>query len=79
MFPNGATCPDAFRRLFAVEPGTGVPVADLPRVENVLVRNDFVPGGIGEPPAGRRVLSRGEHATAFRRDASLPRPDGGGT
>ncbi|SES28357.1 hypothetical protein SAMN05216188_13046 [Lentzea xinjiangensis] len=76
MTPSGATCPDAFRRLFAVDPGTGVPVADLLRVENVLVRNGFVPDGIDEPPAGWRVLSRGEHATAFRRDASPPWPDG---
>ncbi|PWK84270.1 hypothetical protein C8D88_109355 [Lentzea atacamensis] len=77
MHPSGATCPEAFHRLFAVDPETGVPVADLLRVQNVVVRNGFVPNGeADEPPAGWQVLSHDEHATVFRRAAPLPWPQG---
>lgn len=76
--PSGSSCADSYRRLWQVAPVAGVPLADLLRLETVVVRNGYLPGGTGVtvPPPGWRVASHDDQATVLRRIAEVPWPSG---
>ena len=66
---NGSVCPDALRRAFAPATPGGPPLADLLRLETVVVQNDL-PGVADVPAPGRlagRRAHRGGHRAAPRR------------
>ncbi|MCP2296066.1 hypothetical protein APR11_002494 [Nocardia amikacinitolerans] len=46
---DGSTCPDAFRRAFAAEPSTGVPVVDLMKVDRVVLHRAQYPDARDHP------------------------------
>ena len=73
---NGSVCPDALRRAFAPATPGGPPLADLLRLETVVVQNDLPGVADGPLPAGWRVAERTAAVTVLRRDALLPRPQG---
>ncbi|MEV0685979.1 hypothetical protein AB0I35_19150 [Nocardia sp. NPDC050378] len=47
---DGGTCPDAYRRVFAVEPSTDTPIVDLMRLDRVVLQRAQYPDA-GEKPA----------------------------
>jgi hypothetical protein len=73
---NGSVCPDALRRAF--EPAApGAPLlADLLRLETVVVQNDLPGVGDVAVPDGWRVAERSAAVTVLRREATLPHPQG---
>jgi hypothetical protein len=75
---SGASCADSYRRLWEIQPATGTSLADLLRLETVVVHNGYLPGNtsVGTPPPGWRILSRDDQATVLRRIDPLPWPDG---
>jgi hypothetical protein len=73
---NGSVCPDALRRAFAPSSPGGPPLADLLRLDTVVVQNGL-PGVADVPlPAGWRVAERTAAVTVLRRTEALPRPEG---
>jgi hypothetical protein len=73
---NGSTCPDALRRAWEPPAPGAPPLADLLRLETVVVQNGL-PGVADVPlPPGWRVAERSVAATVLRRDAALPYPQG---
>ena len=73
---NGSVCPEALRRAWQPPAPGAPPLADLLRLDTVVVQNDL-PGVADVPvPAGWRVGERTAVATVLRRDAALPYPDG---
>lgn len=46
---DGSTCPDAFRRAFAVEPSTGRTIVDLMKVDRVVLHTAQYPGADAAP------------------------------
>ncbi len=46
---DGSTCPDAFRRVFADEPSTGIPVVDLMKVDRVVLHRAQYPDARDHP------------------------------
>lgn len=73
---NGSVCPDALRRAFTPAAPGGPPLADLIRLETVVVQNGL-PGVADVPlPAGWRVAERTATVTVLRRDAALPHGQG---
>jgi hypothetical protein len=73
---NGSVCPDALRRAFAPPVPGAPPLADLLRLETVVIQNDLP--GVGDVPVpdGWRVAERTTAVTVLRRDAVLPHPQG---
>ncbi|MFI9508699.1 hypothetical protein [Nocardia sp. NPDC052566] len=50
---DGSTCPDAYRRTFAVEPSTGATIADLMKLDRVVLQRAQYPTERDHPaPAG---------------------------
>lgn len=73
---NGSVCPDALRRAFAPAAPGGPPLADLLRLDTVVVQNGL-PGVAEVPlPAGWRVAERTAAVTVLRRDGAWPHPQG---
>jgi hypothetical protein len=74
----GGVCPELYDRLWRAEPQTGVPLADLLRLETVVVVSRLLPDGrvLDEPPPGWRVADRTEYVTVLRRTAAVPWPAG---
>jgi hypothetical protein len=73
---NGSVCPDALRRAFAPAAPGGPPLADLLRLDTVVVQNGL-PGVAEVPlPTGWRVAERTAAVTVLRRDAAWPHPQG---
>ncbi|MET7420449.1 hypothetical protein [Dactylosporangium sp. NPDC005555] len=89
---EGSVCDDAYRRVFALDPATGVPLADLLRLQTVTLLNSQVPGtlqktpelqrdqpylfDLAAAPPGWETGDRGAYATVIRRTAALPHPTG---
>ena len=73
---NGSVCPDALRRAWEPPAPGAPPLADLLRLETVVVQNGL-PGVADVPvPQGWRVAERTVAVTVLRRDAALPHPQG---
>ena len=73
---NGSVCPDALRRAWAPPAPGAPPLADLLRLETVVIQNGL-PGVADVPvPGGWRVAERTAAVTVLRRDAALPHPQG---
>lgn len=73
---NGSVCPDALRRAFAPAAPGAPPLADLLRLETVVVQNGLPGVGDVAVPDGWRVAERTAAVTVLRRDAVLPHPEG---
>lgn len=89
---EGSVCDDAYRKVFATDPATGVPLADLLRLRTVTLLNAQVPGtlqptpellrdqpyafNLALAPPGWQTADRGTYATVIRRTAALPHPEG---
>ncbi|MDG6100853.1 hypothetical protein PQF33_01900 [Dactylosporangium aurantiacum] len=89
---EGSVCDEAYQRVFATDPATGVPLADLLRLRTVTLLNAQVPGtlkptpellrdqpyafDLRQAPPGWQTADRGTYATVIRRTAELPHPDG---
>jgi hypothetical protein len=73
---NGSVCPDALRRAWRSPAPGSPPLADLLRLDTVVVQNGL-PGTADVPlPPGWRVAERTAVVTVLRRDATLPYPQG---
>jgi hypothetical protein len=73
---NGSVCPDALRRAWTPPAPGAPPLADLLRLETVVIQNGL-PGVADVPvPGGWRVAERTAAVTVLRRDAALPHPQG---
>lgn len=70
----GATCPAAWDSLWEVPEGETETLADLLRVETVVVQNDFVEDL--EAPEGWHESDETEFVTVFRRDEAAVFPEG---
>ena len=73
---NGSVCPDALRRAFAPPAPGAPPLADLLRLETVVVQNGLPGMGDVAAPDGWRVADRTAAVTVLRRAAALPHPGG---
>jgi hypothetical protein len=73
---NGSVCPDALRRAFEPPAPGAPPLADLLRLETVVVQNDLPGVADVVAPDGWRVAERTAAVTVLRRDAVLPHPQG---
>ncbi|WP_327006788.1 YfhO family protein [Dactylosporangium sp. NBC_01737] len=89
---EGSVCDKAYQRVFAVDPATGVPLADLLRLRTVTLFNAQIPGTLkptpellrDQPyafdlklaPPGWETADRGTYATVIRRTGALPHPEG---
>ena len=73
---NGSVCPDALRRAFEPPAPGAPPLADLLRLETVVVQNDLPGVADVAVPDGWRVAERSAAVTVLRREATLPRPQG---
>ncbi len=73
---NGSVCPDALRRAFAPPAPGAPPLADLLRLETVVVQNDLPEVADVAVPDGWHVAERTAAVTVLRRDAALPHPPG---
>jgi hypothetical protein len=78
MIHHGGVCPEAYEKVFAVDPQTGRPLADLLRLRTIVVLNGYLPGktSITTPPPGWEVARRTDLITTLRRVDALPHPDG---
>ena len=70
----GVTCPESFDKLFRPTEPAGRPLADLLRIETVVVNRAQLADP--EPPAGWRVTERNDQITVLRRDQPLAWPGG---
>lgn len=70
----GTTCPESFGKLFAPTELAGRPLADLIRVETVVVGRAQVDNPA--VPSGWHITERNDQVTVLRRDQPLPWPDG---
>ncbi|TLW93836.1 hypothetical protein FFT09_10800 [Saccharomonospora piscinae] len=72
---SGSTsCPEAWDALWRPTGYGGAPLADLLRVETVVVQNALVPDATAGP--GWRITERDDVVTVLRREAPLPWPEG---
>ncbi len=59
---DGGTCPDAYRRVFAVEPSTDTPIVDLMRLDRVVLQRAQYPDAGHQPaPAGWKFVNYPGH------------------
>jgi hypothetical protein len=73
---NGSVCPDALRRAWRSPAPGAPPLADLLRLDTVVVQNGL-PGVAAVPlPPGWHVADRTSVVTVLRRDVPLPHPQG---
>jgi hypothetical protein len=73
---NGSVCPEALARVWRPPAPGAPPLADLLRLETVVVQNGL-PGVAAVPvPDGWRVAERTAAVTVLRRIEPLPRPEG---
>jgi hypothetical protein len=73
---NGSVCPDALARAWQPPAPGSRPLADLLRLDTVVVQNSL-PGVADVPlPPGWHVAERTAAVTVLRRDAALPHPHG---
>jgi hypothetical protein len=73
---NGSVCPEALARAWQPPAPGAPPLADLLRLDTVVVQNGL-PGVADVPlPPGWRVAERTAAVTVLRRDAALPLPRG---
>jgi hypothetical protein len=73
---NGSVCPDALARAWQPPASGAPPLADLLRLDTVVVQNGL-PGVADVPlPSGWRVAERTAAVTVLRREAALPYPQG---
>jgi hypothetical protein len=75
---HGGVCPEGYQKVFAVDPATSRPLADLLRLRTVVVANGYLPGrtSVTDPPRGWAVSRRNAFLTEVRRMAPLPYPQG---
>ncbi|MFL6145101.1 MAG: hypothetical protein ACJ72N_24950 [Labedaea sp.] len=72
---RGATCPDAYPRLWRAVPGTDVPLIDALRVRTLVLQNSLLPEVVRGPPRpGWRVLLQDGVRTVWLRENPLPYP-----
>jgi hypothetical protein len=70
---EGSTQPEVLDTLFSTEPTTGQPRVDLLAVSTLLlVRRDFPPERLTDPPPGWRVSDTTTHAVTWVRDRPVP-------
>ncbi|GAA4867932.1 hypothetical protein [Saccharopolyspora cebuensis] len=71
---DGGACPDAYAALWREPAGTGTPLADLLRLDTVVVQRELVP----EPdvPAGWSASERSDEVTVLHRDFRTRWPRG---
>lgn len=71
---NGLTCPEAYADLWRTPPGSAIPLADLLRVDTVIVQREMVP----DPriPAGWTVREQNERVVVLGREHVADRPAG---
>jgi len=73
---NGSVCPGALARVWQPAAPGSAPLADLLRLETIVVQNDL-PGVANIPiPAGWRVAERNTIITVLHRRQPLPYPQG---
>ncbi len=65
MLYAGATCPDAYPALWRVSPTVGAPLADLLRLDTVVVQNKLI--AAPDVPPGWRVTERNTRVTVLQR------------
>ncbi|MFE9787431.1 hypothetical protein ACFYO7_18805 [Nocardia salmonicida] len=54
---DGGTCPDAYKRVFAVEPSTDTPIVDLMRLDRIVLQRSQYPNAGNDPaPAGWKFV-----------------------
>ena len=73
---NGSVCPDALRRAWEPPAPGAPPLADLLRLETVVIQNGLPGVADVAVPDGWRVAERTAAVTVLRRDAALPHPQG---
>ncbi|MFE3543495.1 hypothetical protein ACFXK0_11020 [Nocardia sp. NPDC059177] len=75
---DGGTCPDAYRRAFAVEPSSDTPVVDLMLLDRVVLQRAQYPDAGNKPaPAGWKFVTYPGHEHqiwVLERVNPLPRP-----
>ena len=74
----GRTCPQLYGRLWRPGPVPAVPLADLFRLQTVVVQNRYLPGrtSVRTPPPGWRITERTASVTVVRRIRPAAWPDG---
>ena len=74
----GDTCPQLYMRLWEPDRAAGASMADLLRLQTVIVQNHYLDGYASGrfPPAGWRIIWRTASVTVLRRIAPLSWPDG---
>lgn len=74
---DGSTCPDAYRKLFSVEPTTGRNYADLMMLDRVVLQRSQYPSVIGQPaPSGWRWQGGDYSSVVLIRSIPVFRTDG---
>jgi hypothetical protein len=74
---DGKTCPEAYDRLFSIEPSTGRTYADLMNLENVVLQMAEYPALPGAaPPPGWSLGRADEWVLELNRDEPLGTPTG---
>jgi hypothetical protein len=73
---NGSVCGDALRRAWQPAVPGAPPLADLLRLDTVVVQNSLPEVADVPVPAGWRVAERTSTVTVLRREAALPHPQG---
>lgn len=71
---HGSTCPDAYAALWKHPPGIDVPLADLLRLDTVVVHRQLVEDF--RIPRGWRVQERNDRVTVLQRQEPASRPGG---
>ena len=71
---NGMTCPEGYADLWRRPPGSSVPLADLLRVDTVVVQRKMIPNP--PIPRGWAVRDRNERVVVLGRDHVPERPGG---
>lgn len=78
-YQGSTACPQAWDELWKTPQGYSEPLADLMRVETVVVQNKLLDTRRDDPPAGWRRATEDEDsglATVWKRIDPLPNPDG---
>jgi hypothetical protein len=73
---NGSVCPEALERAWQPPAPGSPPLADLLRLDTVVVQNSLPGAAAVTVPLGWRVSERTQTVTVLRRIAPLPHPQG---